>query len=162
MIILGDNVSKGLARLGLKFSKDRPETFSYRCPQIVGINCKVSLNQEQYEQLLQEIRSIKTSQKEIVAPILDKLTELTQFVKDELESTTKVKSNQLKESRDFSKEIEDLLAETIQLTFSEIQEQLNMTAPTLSSHLEKLTGQNKIERTVIGRNVVYRLKMMSG
>lgn len=154
-------MSKALARLGLKFSKDRPESFSHRYSQIVGINCEVKLNQEQYEQLLREIRNSKTSQKEIVEPILSKMTELAQFVKDALESTTKVKSSQLKESRDFSREIEDLLAAKSQLTFSEIQERLNITAPTLSSHLEKLASQNKVERTVIGRNVVYRLKTVN-
>ncbi len=151
-------MSKALARLGLKFSKDRPETFSPRYSQIVGINCEVKLNQEHYERLLKEIRSSKASQKEIVEPMLGKMAELAQFVKDALESTTKVKSSQLKESRDFSKEIEDLLAAKSQLTFSEIQEQLNITAPTLSSHLEKLASQNKLERTVIGRNVIYSRK----
>lgn len=151
-------MSKALARLGLKFSKDRPEIFSHPYSQIVGINCEVGLNQEQYDQLLKEIRNSKTSQKEIVEPILGKMKELAQFVKDALESTTKVKSTSLKESRDFSKEIEDLLATKSQLTFSEIQEQLNITAPTLSSHLEKLASQNKLDRIVIGRNVVYRLK----
>jgi DNA-binding transcriptional ArsR family regulator len=85
------------------------------------------------------------------------MTELATFVKETAEST-KVKSSSLKETRDFSKEIEELLAAKNQLTFSEIQEQLNMTAPTLSSHLERLASQNKVERTVIGRNVVYRLK----
>ncbi|MGA8855577.1 MAG: ArsR family transcriptional regulator [Candidatus Bathyarchaeia archaeon] len=150
-------MSKALARLGLKFSKDRPETFSHRYSQLVGINCEGKLNEEQYEQLLKEIRNNRTSQKEIIEPILAKMTELAQFLKDALESATKVKSSQVKESRDFSKEIEDLLAAKSQLTFSEIQEQLNITAPTLSSHLEKLASQNKLERNVIGRNVVYKL-----
>jgi len=154
-------VSKTLARLGLKFSKDRPETFSHRYPQIVGINCEVKLSQEQYEQLVKEIRSSRNSQTEIVDSILGKMTELAQFVKDALESTAKVKSTSLKESRDFSKEIEDLLAAKTQLTFSDIQEQLSITAPTLSSHLEKLASQNRIERTVIGRNVLYRLKQVT-
>ncbi len=158
MIIFGDNVSKALARLGLKFSKDRPETFSHRYSQIVGINCEVKLDQVQYEQLIKEIKSSKISQEKIVEPILARMTELAQLVKDALESTTKVKSSQLKESRDFSKEIEDLLAAKNQLTFSEIQEQLNITAPTLSSHLEKLVSQNKLERIVIGRNVLYKLR----
>jgi Fic family protein len=148
-------VSKALERLGLKFSKDRPETFRY---SQLGINCEVRLNKEQYEQLLMEIRNIKTSEKEIVEPILAKMTELEHLVGNALDSTTKVKSSQLKESRDFSKEIEDLLASKSQLTFSEIQEQLDITAPTLSSHLEKLASQNKVDRTVVGRNVVYRLK----
>lgn len=154
-------MSKALARLGLKFSKDRPETFSNRYSQAPRINFEAKLNREQYEQLLKEIRNSKTSRKEIVDPILAKITELAQFVKDALESATKVKSSQQKESRDFSKEIEDLLATKSQLTFSEIQEQLNITAPTLSSHLEKLAAQNKLERIVIGRNVVYRFKTVS-
>ncbi len=108
MIIFGDNVRKALARLGLKFSKDRPETFPHRYSQVVGINCEVKLNLEQYEQLLKEIRNSKTLQKEIVEPILGKMAELAQFVKDALESTTKVKSTSLKDSWDFSKGIEDL------------------------------------------------------
>ncbi len=161
MIIFGDNVRKALARLGLKFSKDRPETFSSRYSQIVGIDCEVKLNREQYDELLKEIRNSKPLQKEIVEAILNKMTELARFVKDALESTTKVKSIQLKESRNFSKEIEDLLTGRNQLTFSEIQEQLNITAPTLSSHLDKLASQNKLDRIVIGRNVVYRLKTVS-
>jgi DNA-binding transcriptional ArsR family regulator len=85
------------------------------------------------------------------------MTELARL----FEESTKVKSTQVKDARDFSKEIEDLLATKSQLTFSEIQEQLKITAPTLSSHLEKLASQNKIDRTVIGRNVVYRLKTVS-
>jgi DNA-binding MarR family transcriptional regulator len=111
--------------------------------------------------LLKEIRSSKAAQQDILEPVLFLMTELATFVRETLEST-KVKSSQLKESRDFSKEIEELLAAKSHLTFSEIQEQLNMTAPTLSSHLEKLASQNKLDRTVIGRNVVYRLKKAEG
>ena len=85
------------------------------------------------------------------------MTELTALVREMVDST-EVKSISLKEPRDFSKEIEELLAAKNQLTFSDIQEQLNITAPTLSSHLEKLASQNRVERTVIGRNVSYRLK----
>ena len=145
-------MNKTLARLGLKSTKDRPETFSEG-----PLEYEVILNSEQYEELLKEIRSSKQLQKDVVEPILRKITELIQFVKEAAE-TTKVKSIQLKEIRDFSKEIEDLLASKNQLTFSEIQEQLNMTAPTLSSHLEKLASQNKLDREVIGRNVFYKLK----
>ena len=149
-------MSRAVARLGLQFSKDRPETFSHKYPHS-RIDFEVTLDQEQFDQLLKEIRSGRLDQNETLKAVRFLMTELASFVRETLEST-KVKSNQLKESRDFSKEIEDLLAKKNQLTFSEIQEQLNMTAPTLSSHLEKLALQNRIERTVTGRNVVYRLR----
>jgi Fic family protein len=150
-------VSKALARLGLKFSKDRPETFSHEYSPTRGSSYEVRLDQEQYEHLLKEIRSSMAAQQGILEPILFIMTELATYVEETLE-LTKVKSASLKEFRDFSKEIEDLLAARNQLTFSEIQEQLDMTAPTLSSHLEKLTLQNKLDRIVVGRNVVYRLR----
>lgn len=151
-------MSRTLARLGLKFSKERPEAFSPKYLQVVGIDCEVKLQQEQYELLLGEIRSSKPSQKEIVEPILSKMTELAQLVKDALEQASKVKSSQLKEPRDLSKEIEALLAAKNELTFSNILDELHTTAPTLTSHLDRLVSQNKLERAEIGRNVVYRLK----
>jgi DNA-binding HxlR family transcriptional regulator len=54
--------------------------------------------------------------------------------------------------------MEELLEAKSQPTFSEIQEQLNITVAMMTSRLEKLAAQNKLERNVMRRNVVYRLK----
>jgi DNA-binding HxlR family transcriptional regulator len=50
--------------------------------------------------------------------------------------------------------MEELLEAENQRPLSEIQDQLNITAPMLTSHLEKLAPQNRLERNVIGRNMV--------
>jgi predicted transcriptional regulator len=136
-------------------------TFSHRYSRVAGIDCEFKLSQEQYVGLIAEIRQNRISEKSVIEAINSKMDEWANAIRHSIDDITKDESTQVKQPRDFSKEIEDLLASTHQLTFSEIQEKLNVTAPTLSSHLEKLALQSKVERTVIGRNVVYRLKTVS-
>jgi DNA-binding transcriptional ArsR family regulator len=147
-------VSERQGRFGLKFSKDRPEAFSRDYRSLLG-NYEVRLDQQQFEELLREMRNVRFFEQNTLKSILLMLSEFASAVRENADST-KVKSSSLKEARDFSKEIEHLLATSTQLTFSEIQEQLNITAPTLSSHLDKLASRNIIRRIVVGRNVMYR------
>jgi DNA-binding HxlR family transcriptional regulator len=150
-------VSKALARLGLKFSKDKPESFNPDYPQVIEIECEVRLKEDQYQQLVHEIRASKTSENVIVERIAFKMTELAKEIKVAIDELSKVKSTQLKELRDLTKEIESLLTSN-ELTFSQLLAGLRTTAPTLSSHLDRMVADNRIERTEVGRNVVYRLK----
>lgn len=149
-------MNKALAKLGLKFSKGTEETFSPNYGQIVEVHCTVRLQKEQYEQLIQEIRKSKTAEKAIVEPILSRMAELAKEVKDVVESS-KAKSTQLKEPRDLSKEIEELLGQN-ELSFTQILRTLNTTATTLTKHLEQLLAENRIERREVGVNVLYRLR----
>jgi DNA-binding transcriptional ArsR family regulator len=158
MIFADDNMGKALARFGLKFSKEKPESFSDNYPQIIGIECDVRLKGDQYQKLVDEIRTSKTSEKAIVEPIIVKMTELAKEIKSSIDELSKAKSTQLKEPRDLTKEIESLLAEN-ELTFSQLLATLKTTAPTLSSHLDRMVAENRIERTEVGRNVMYRRKV---
>jgi len=65
------------------------------------------------------------------------MTELAQLVKEPLVSTAKVKPGQLKESRDFSEEIGELLTAKSQLTFSEIRETIKHNC----TNIEQPSGQ---------------------
>jgi len=149
-------VTKALGRLRFKLSKGTEETFSPRYGQIIEVHCTVRLQKEQYEQLIQEIRKSKTSEKAIIEPILSGMAELAKQVKESVEFS-KVKSAPLKESRDLSTEILQLL-EGKELTFTQILRTLNTTATTLTKHLEQLLAESKIERREVGPNVLYRLK----
>jgi len=149
-------VNKALAKLGLKFSKGMEESFRDRYGQIIAVHCTVKLQEDQYLQLVEEIRKNKVSEKAIVEPILFKMAELARDIKQLVESS-KPKSTQLKEPRDLSNEILALL-EGKELTFTQILRALNTTATTLTKHLEQLLAESKIERREVGPNVLYRLK----
>lgn len=158
MIFADDRMGKTLARFGLKFSKEEPESFSDNYPQVIGIECDVRLKGDQYQKLVDEIRTSKTSERAIVEPIIVKMTELAKEIKSSIDELSKAKSTQLKEPRDLTKEIESLLTAN-ELTFSQLLAALKTTAPTLSSHLDRMVAENRIERTEVGRNVVYRRKV---
>jgi len=151
-------VSKALARLGLKFSKGKPESFSPEYSQVIELHCEVRLRQDQYLQLIEEIRKSKTSEKAIVEPILSKMTELARNVRDAVDQSSKLKVTQLKEVRDLTKEIEELLSAKGELSFTRILESLQTTAPTLSKYLDRLVAGSKLERREVGQNVLYKLK----
>jgi DNA-binding transcriptional ArsR family regulator len=85
------------------------------------------------------------------------MTELAKEIEAALDELSKVKSTQLKEPRDLTKEIESLLTSN-DLTFSQSLAALRVTAPTLSSHLDRMVAENQIERTEVGRYVIYRLR----
>ena len=150
-------MDKTLARLGLKISKEKPESFSPNYPQIVQIECDVKLREEQYQQIISEIRKNKASEEAITEPIVSKMVELVKEIRAAIEELSKVKSAQLKEPRDLTKEIEELLTEK-EFTFSQLLFALKTTAPTLSAHLDRMVAENRIERMEVGRNVVYRSK----
>ena len=151
-------MSKALARLGLKFSKGKPESFSPEYSQVIELHCEVRLRQDQYLQLIEEIRKSKTSEKAIVEPILSKMTELARNVRDAVDQSSKLKVTQLKEVRDLTKEIEELLSAKGELSFTRILESLQTTAPTLSKYLDRLVAGSKLERREVGQNVLYKLK----
>jgi predicted transcriptional regulator len=149
-------VSKALGRFRLKFSKANEEAFSPSYGQVIEVHCTAKLQEDQYERLIQEIRKNKTSEKAIVEPILSSMAELAEQVKAAVE-LTKAKSSQLKEPRDLSNEIMELLDEK-ELTFTQILRALNTTATTLTKYLEQLLAESRIERREVGPNVLYRLK----
>jgi DNA-binding transcriptional ArsR family regulator len=150
-------MEKTLARLGLKISKEKSESFSPNYPQIVQIECEVKLREEQYQQIISEIRKNKPSEKAIIEPIVSKMVELVKEIRTAIDELSKVKSTQLNKPRDLTKEIEELLKEK-EFTFSQLLFALKTTAPTLSSHLDRMVAENRIERMEVGRNVVYRKK----
>lgn len=149
-------MNRALAKLGLRFSKGTEESFRDRYGQIIVVQCTVKLQEDQYLQLVEEIRKNRVSEKAIVEPILSKMAELARDIKQVVEST-KLKSAQLKEPRDLSNEIMELL-EGKELTFTQILRALNTTATTLTKHLEQLLAESKIERRAVGPNVLYKLK----
>lgn len=151
-------MSKALARLGLKFSKGKAESFTHEYSQIIGVRCVVRLQQDQYLELIEEIRKSKTSQQAIVEPILSKMVELARDIKQAVDQLSKVKPIQPKELRDFTKEIEELLSTKGELSFTQILEALQTTAPTLSKYLERLVADSKLERREVGQNVLYQLR----
>jgi molecular chaperone GrpE (heat shock protein) len=158
VIFADDKMERTLARLGLKFSKEKPESFSPNYPQIIQIECDVNLREEQYRQIISEIRKSKAAEKEIVEPIVSKMVELVREIRTAIEELSKVKSTQLKEPRDLTKDIESLLTGR-EFTFSQLLFALKTTAPTLSTHLDRMVAENRIERMEVGRNVVYRGKV---
>jgi DNA-binding transcriptional ArsR family regulator len=68
----------------------------------------------------------------------------------------------LEDHRSLYEEIQNVLSKTESMSYGELLQRLKTNKATLSRYLDRLVQDGKLERTEVGRNVLYRLKPVKG
>ena len=133
-------------------NKECPEEFSKESLYLINFTKFMKSNENEHLRLLNELAEIKTTIQEFEGNILLRLDELR-----EPYSTVENSS-----SKEIGKNVPDLIEEALSksdsLSFSQLLEATQVTAPTLSKHLSKMVEEGIVERIETDRTVLYRLR----
>jgi len=138
------------------FEKDEPEEFSKEFFNSAGFSKFMKMNEEEHLKLLKELTEIRIALQQFNSA-LSKLKEIsksvpaTAFTKEPTDVKVKAIPDLIKEA----------LSKVETMSFSELLEATQITAPTLSKHLSKMVADGLVERIETDRTVLYRLKRRS-
>jgi len=138
------------------FGKDEPEGFSKEFHNSAGFSKFMKTNEEEHLRLLKGLTEIRIALQQFEST-LSRLEEISKdasvaaFTKESTDAKVKAVPDLVKEA----------LSKVEAMSFSELLEATQVTAPTLSKYLSKMVSEGLVERIETDRTVLYRLKRRS-
>lgn len=136
------------------FSREEPEQFSKEKLSLINFSKFMKLNREEHLKLSKELAEIKTTVEQFRRDILCWF----EFDKGSLTTENELDVEKVKAVPDLIKEA---LTKVDSMSFSQLLEATQVTAPTLSKYLNKMVDEGLVERVKTDRTVLYRLKRRS-
>jgi len=134
--------------------KNKYEEFSKESLFFINFSKFVKVNEEEHLKLLKELEEIKALVQQFRSDILFELDEISKGICLSDENFAKPTEEEVKAVPD---SIKEALSKGTK-SFSELLEETQVTAPTLSKYLGKMVDEGTVERIETDRKVLYRLK----
>jgi len=140
------------------FGKDEPEELSKELLNPIDFSKFMKTNAEEHHRFLEELVDVKTALQLFKTDILFKLDDISKGTPPAEDFTKELTDVKVRAVPDLIKEA---LSKVEAMSFSELLEATQVTAPTLSKHLSKMVADGLVERIETDRTVLYRLKRRS-